>query len=296
MISKPMLSGSLEDLNKLSFPSLVTPKLDGIRCLKINDQVLSRKFLPIPNVHVRRVMSDLPNGLDGELIVPNYNFNQIQSAIMSEGGEPNFEFHVFDYVKDDINKPYVDRMKDLSSLNLPKFCKLVLPHQVNNADDLNKYEEACLAQGFEGVMLRKPTGKYKCGRSTEKEGLLLKLKRFKDSEAEIIGFEEQMENTNKAEEDAFGRTKRSKQISGMVSKNTLGKFIVVEKGSTPWNGKQFFIGTGEGLTEDLRKIIWLNKDKYMGKIVTYKYQPHGVKELPRLPIWKGFRDPKDIGE
>jgi DNA ligase-1 len=296
MITKPMLSGSLEKADALTFPILATPKLDGIRCLKINDQVLSRKFILIPNNHVRNLMANLPNGLDGELVVPNYNFNQIQSAIMSESGEPNFEFHIFDYVKSSINDSYINRIKDLRALNLPAFCKLVLPKSINNVQELNCYEEECLSNGFEGVMLRKPDGRYKCGRSTEKEGLLLKLKRFNDSEAEIVGFEEQMENTNQAEEDAFGKTKRSKQLSGMVGKNTLGKFIVVEKGDTPWAGKQFFIGTGEGLTEELRKTIWSKKDDYIGKIVTYKYQPHGVKDLPRLPIWKGFRDMKDIGD
>lgn len=293
MITKPMLSGSLDDVSSLQFPVLATPKLDGIRCLRVNNRTVSRKFIDIPNIYIQRLTASLPNGLDGELMIPNGTFNQIQSAVMSEDGSPNFEFHVFDYVSSDISKGYIDRLKELQTLSLPEYCKLILPVTINSVDELNSYEELCLNQGFEGVMIRKPNGKYKCGRSTEKEGLLLKVKQFKDSEAEIIGFEEQLENTNDAEEDAFGKIKRSKSQAGMVAKNTLGKFIVVEVGDTPWKGRQFYIGTGEGLTESLRKEIWENRDKFLGKLITYKYQPHGVKDLPRLPISKGFRDRRD---
>jgi DNA ligase-1 len=295
MITKPMLAGSLSDISAICFPILATPKLDGIRCLRINGKTVSRKFLPIPNNHIQILMQNLPDGLDGELLIKNGNFNQVQSAVMSEDGEPDFEFHIFDYVKDALNSPYSKRIEDLKSIgeSLPSFCKLVLPTLIQNSEDLNKYEQARIAENYEGIMVRAPNGKYKCGRSTEKEGLLLKIKRFNDSEAKIIDFQEQYENTNKAEEDAFGNLKRSQKISGMVGKNTLGRFLVREVGSTPWNGKEFFIGTGEGLTEALRKEIWQNKNLYLGRLITYKYQPHGVKDLPRLPIFKGFRDERD---
>jgi DNA ligase-1 len=125
---------------------------------------------------------------------------------------------------------------------------------------------------------------------------LLKLKRFMDSEAVVVGFEEQMENTNEKTVDELGHSKRSKHQAGMVGKDTLGKFLVQEVGNTPWNGLEFAIGTGDGLTADLRQHIWDNREEYLGKIITHKYQPHGTKDLPRIPVWKGFRDPGDIGE
>jgi hypothetical protein len=115
-----------------------------------------------------------------------------------------------------------------------------------------------------------------------------------DSEAVVIGFEEQMSNQNEAEKDAFGRTKRSKALEGMVPANTLGKFLVKEVGNTPWQGQEFAVGTGKGLTLKLRQEIWDNRVKYIGKTITYKYQPHGVLNLPRLPVWKGFRDLRDL--
>lgn len=295
MIQKPMLSGVLENIGDAKFPLLATPKLDGIRCLRVGGQTLSRKFIAIPNNYVQSCTSNLPDGLDGELMIKGATFNQIQSGIMSEDGEPEFEYWVFDYVTD-TSTPYYKRMEQLGALSLPPYCKKVLPVVVNNIEELSKLESVWLAQGFEGVMLRSFTSPYKNGRSTLREHYLLKLKQFKDSEAKVIGFVEQMHNMNEAELDELGHTKRSRHQENMVPAGTLGKFIVVEVGDTPWKGQEFKIGTGEGLTADLRQEIWNNKNSYINKTITYKYQPHGVKDLPRLPIWKGFRHEKDISE
>jgi DNA ligase-1 len=293
-ISKPMLADTPDSLLTLVYPLLATPKLDGIRCLKLDGRILSRKFKDIPNDHIRQTMESLPDGLDGELMVMGSTFNEVQSAVMSVAGQPNFIYYVFDYVSTSLKTPYSERMIELKNLSLPSYCIKLLPVDIANYNELLFYEESCLADGFEGVMVRKPDGPYKCGRSTVREGLLLKIKQFKDSEAEVIGFEEQLHNANKAEIDELGHTKRSKAVDGLVLAGTLGKFIVREVGNTPWKGKEFAVGTGEGLTAVLRKKIWENQAAYIGKLITYKYQPHGVKDLPRLPIWKGFRDRKDM--
>lgn len=306
MITKPMLSGSLEDVSKLKFPVMASPKLDGIRCLMIDGKCVSRTFKPIPNNYIRTWMeANIPTGMDGELISRNPDgtirtFNEIQGDVMREEGEPNFEFQVFDFITDSLSTPFSIRYANLcqkvailQKMNVSRL-QVVNHIFIEDIDQLDIYEAQALAEGHEGIMVRSVSGPYKCGRSTEKEGTLLKVKRFMDSEAEIIGFEEQLENTNEAEKDAFGRTKRSKAQDGMVGKATLGKFLVKEIGNTPWTGSEFAIGTGEGLTQALRQQIWDGREEFLGKIVTYKYQPHGVKDLPRLPIWKGFRDKRDM--
>jgi DNA ligase-1 len=239
-------------------------------------------------------MASLQEGLDGELIVNADSFNQVQSGIMSEDGEPDFQFCVFDYVSKGLDQPYKDRIAALNKLVLPSFCRKLIPTKINNKEELIAYEKKCLDEGHEGIMIRSPDGPYKCGKATVKQGWLLKVKRFKDSEAVIIGFEEQEENTNEKTVNELGKSERSKHKAGMVLKDTLGKFLVREIGETHWKGKEFAIGTGKGLTVLLRKEVWDNKEKYLGKIVTYKYQAHGVKDLPRLPIWKSFRDPRDM--
>lgn len=306
MITKPMLSGTLEDVSKLKFPVMASPKLDGIRCLMIDGKCVSRTFKPIPNNYIRTWMENhIGDGMDGELVSRNSDgtmrtFNEIQGDVMREEGEPNFQFEAFDCVTTSLTTGFKDRYEELSKkvkiLNEIGNDRISLVDHVriNSIEELDAYEAKCLAEGHEGIMVRSLNGPYKCGRSTEKEGSLLKVKRFMDSEAEIIGFEEQLENTNEAEKDAFGRTKRSKAQDGMVGKATLGKFLVREVGFTHWNGAEFAIGTGEGLTQALRQQIWDEREKFLGKIVSYKYQSHGVKDLPRLPIWKGFRDKRDM--
>ncbi len=200
MITKPMLAGTLKDIADVKYPVLVTPKLDGIRCLKIDGKVVSRNFKAIPNNHVRSwIEKNFPDGVDGELIVEGGTFQATTSAVMRESGEPNVVYYVFDYVRNGIDTSYNERMNNLASYlrDIPKtICKLLMPTLVQNEKDLLEFERACLAEGYEGVMLRSPDGPYKCGRSTVREGYLLKLKRFSDAEATIVGFEELMHNAN----------------------------------------------------------------------------------------------------
>jgi DNA ligase-1 len=56
------------------------------------------------------------------------------------------------------------------------------------------------------------------------------------------------------------------------------------------------IRIGSGLDDKMREDIWSNKDSYIGKIVKYKYFSQGVKDLPRHPVFIGFRDPDDLGQ
>lgn len=293
IITKPMTADKAK-LDKLNYPVIGTPKLDGIRCLKIDGEIVSRKFKLIPNLFIRKTLGELlPNNMDGEIIVGD-NFQNVSSGVMTQKGEPDFVYHVFDYVKNDLNKPYLDRLTDLREALTEISSKRV--HYVQETmlateAELLTYEDKCLTAGYEGIMLRSPDSPYKCGRSTLKQGWLLKLKQFIDSEAEILGFVELMHNENELQKDELGHAKRSSAKDGKVPAGTLGKFEVRDLTS----GVMFNIGTGKGLTHKLRQEIWDDRDSYLGHIVKYKYQPHGVKDKPRSPIWLGFRHPDDMG-
>ncbi len=297
MITRPMLAETLESVEAVKFPVLVSPKLDGIRCVIVDGKALSRKFKAIPNTFVRTWLeANLPNGIDGELMVGGKNFNEVQSAIMSEDGEPEFEFHAFDLASSGLSEAFSDRYNRLREyIECREFAtqhlKLVEHVIVSDVDSLLAYEQECLDAGYEGVMLRSPEGGYKCGRSTLKQAWLLKLKRFADSEAEILGFEELQNNNNEKVKNELGLSKRSSHKAGKSGANTLGKFKVRDLTT----GVEFEIGTGEGLTQALRKEIWDTRDAYLGKLVKYKYQPAGQKNLPRFPVWLGFRDGRDMG-
>lgn len=279
---KPMLATAIEHTSALNWPLMATPKLDGIRCIIVNGQPLSRKLKPIPNKHAAALLKTLPDGLDGELMCFGKTFNETQSLLMSEEGTPDFTYCVFDYI--DANKNYVERIDILRRLTLPAWTKLVLPITVDNEQQLLALEKKILRAKYEGVMLRKPSSPYKYGRSTFKEGYLLKLKRFKDSEAEIVGFEEKMKNNNTPTKDELGHTKRSSHKANKKPAGTLGKLIVQDVKT----GILFSIGTG--FNDKLRKHIWKNRKKYKGKIVNYIFQDVGMKNKPRFPSFRGFRN------
>ena len=122
---------------------------------------------------------------------------------------------------------------------------------------------------------------------------LVKVKRFVDAEAVIVGYEEQMENTNTAEQDNFGLVKRSNAKAGMVGKGTLGRWNVrVINGD--FKGVEFGLGTARGVTSEMRQMWWVKRDELVGKIVTFKYQAAGAVDAPRIPVFKGFRDKRDM--
>jgi DNA ligase-1 len=287
---KPMLAGKAPEFSQIKFPVLATPKLDGIRCVIWNHQVLSRSLKPIPNRHIRTQLesvAELINYFDGELILPQKRFNNISSAVMSFEGEPEFVYQVFDYIS---GKYYEDRIEQLRRAfeSLPSFCQPLFPITIWNIEQLESYEQWAVGIGFEGVMIRGPFSPYKYGRSTTKEGWLLKIKRFEDSEAAIIGFEELLRNNNPAFTGELGQTKRSHSIYGKDAGGTLGALVVRDLKT----GVVFNVGTG--LNDDDRYGIWNNRASFLGKIIKYKFQAHGTVDKPRSPVFLGYRWQADM--
>lgn len=289
----PMLSKDV-DLNKLVFPVLVSPKYDGIRCVMYKGKTATRTLKPIPNIYTRtRLETELGDcGLDGELVIGSptaHNCMQTTSSgIMSHTGKPDFTYYVFDYINDSYIEdkiPFFIRLDVAKYICevAPSFVKFVEHHLIDNIDQLLTYEEFIVSIGYEGIMVRKVDGHYKAGRSTVNEGLLLKMKRFIDEEAFIIGFEEKLHNANIATIDPRGYTIRGKSQDNMVPADTLGAIVVY---SDRWG--EFNIGSG--FDDTLRNEIWDNQDKYIGKQVTFKYQKHGCKDKPRAPIFRCFRE------
>jgi DNA ligase-1 len=295
MISRPMLAAKIDDPDyQIKFPVLASPKLDGIRCLVLDGgRVVSRRLKPIPNKSIRSYLAKYcPPGLDGELMLPEMsgNFQQVTSIVMSRDGGDEWEYCVFDNLaKIHSKKPEFEyRITSLDKLNIPKV--RVVPHLMLHDDtELSAYEKVCLRQGYEGVMLRDPDGPYKQGRSTLREGYLIKLKRFTDSEAIVIGYEERCRNENEAKVNELGYSKRSSHKANKVPAGTLGSLVCRDIKSDV----EFNVGTG--FDDALRAKLWAQRKRELkGKVIKYRYQAHGVKDKPRMPVFLGFRDPIDM--
>jgi ATP-dependent DNA ligase len=297
IITQPLLAGKLPSVDKASFPCLATPKVDGIRAIRGKTGMLTRQKKPIPNKVINDLLSELlPEGADGEICVAG-NFQGTTSAVMSASATDHVGtvFYFFDYVKDDPAKPYVQRLEDMKDylrdnphVTVHPVVKVLplFPVQMNSPSELLEYEVDVLKDGFEGVMIRKPEGPYKMGRSTAREGILLKLKQFEDAEAVVVGVCELNHNQNEKERNELGKGKRSSKKAGLVGGDTLGSLLLKNDVCS--------FSVGSGFTDDQRKALWAEKDSLLGKVVKYRFQPVGVKTAPRFPTFLGFRDPSDM--
>lgn len=293
---KPMLACDAPAV--LNFPLIVSPKLDGIRCTVWGQQPVTRALKPIPNKFVRETLAAarLPAVFDGELVVGEANhpdvYRRTTSGVMSHDGQPDFTFWVFDYVPDGPPLPAFgaryDRLAKQTGVLLAQHPWLkVLPQTVvHNRDQLDGYEQQMLAEGFEGIIARRPDAPYKHGRSTANEGYLLKVKRFVDTEVEVVGVEELMHNANEAVVNELGHTQRSSAQAGLVPAGVLGALIC------RWGAHTFKVGTG--FTAEHRAELWQKRDALIGSLAKIKYFEQGMKDLPRHPVWLGFRDGRDM--
>lgn len=292
---KPMLACDADKCGAdLFLPKLVSPKLDGIRAFSWGGVLYSRNLKPIRNEHVQRKFRSLPDGVDGELMVGKPNdpgaMNRAQSVIMSfDKSAEEVALNAFDFFKNPAQK-FSDRLEEVYKLSHRfLFVDAVEHYLARTMADVQAHEEIFLEAGYEGAMLRDPGGAYKYGRSTPREQGLVKLKRFKDSEAVIVAVEPRMHNANEQTRDELGRAKRSTAKAGLVATQTLGTLLVKDVHT----GQSFGIGTGMC---DLQRLeLWHFRDKLPGKIVKYKYFPTGTVSAPRFPVFIGFRDPADMG-
>jgi len=285
---KPMLADEV-DLAILKYPVMASPKLDGVRATIIDGEPLTRSLKPLANPRIGDIFGHSAP-LDGEFIVGDPTsksvFRDTMKVVSSHSAEiTDLRFFVFDLVT---AGHFVDRLREAHTLIHGEADLFIpVPHlEIHTEDELIHMEETCLTNGYEGLMIRDPKGGYKFGRSTTREGTLLKLKRRKTSEAIIIGFVEQMHNANEAKMDNLGYTERSSHQANLVPTGVLGALVVRDA------GVEFNVGTG--FTAEDRASIWRKRHELIGSLITYEYLPIGIKDKPRHPVFLGFRMKEDL--
>lgn len=286
-VPRPMLATALEDkdLDGLQFPLLGSPKIDGYRGLFWKGKIYARsgKLHPCPAVQeLAKKMREagLPD-LDGELIVPGESFNTGGGKLRRLDYTGPVGFLVYDLLNDGL--PFLNRWELYSHLEKIPGLEYVTQAWLENKSQLLDFENACLAGGFEGVVVRKPSALYKHGRGTLRDQIMLKLKRFATAEARVLELLPRMHNENPQETSPLGYAERSSAKEGLLETNILGR-IKVKGLNGPFKGQVFHIGTFDGLTED-DKIQELRNQTLLGKVITYKYFPTGAKDRPRHPVY-----------
>lgn len=239
---------------------VITEKLDGMRTIMIvengNVTFFSRQGQPITGlVEIIRDAVSLPDNVyDGELLIANaddYKDREVLQETLKiarkDREKRGLVLHLFDMIPIEEFKAgeskatYRKRKEELSfiveKLNSP-YIKVVPNLYVGkDLDVIPKLLEEMNRKGKEGLMLNVSDGKYQCKRTD----VLLKIKSMNTMDCRIIGFEE---GTGKYE--------------GM-----LGALLLDYKG--------YELRCGSGFTDEDRKEIWNNKEKYLGKIAEIQY-------------------------
>ena len=311
---KPMLASDAVEA-KIKFPVMVQPKIDGVRGLNMLGPFTGRSLKSFANLHTTNFFSQRGFlGFDGELAAEHECCADLcrltTSAIGTIAGEPWLMWHVFDYVTETTGElPYVQRLSALytrlgelsiSSPALAAHLKPIYTLSVSNLEQLEQAEATFLSQGYEGVILRDPNGKHKQGRSTAKEGGLLRIKRFLDAEAVVTGIVEGEANENEAQTNELGRQFRSSHKENKVANGLVGSMQarvlanVVNNGETVLVEGQVITVSPGRMTAKERAHYFENPKELIGKIVKFQFFPKGIKDKPRFPTFQSFRDIADI--
>ena len=284
-MKKVMLAANvLPKEEDLTFPLLVSGKIDGVRaCVQDGQCVAGRSLKASLNTWAMEMLSRPGlEGLDGELTVQgerwnDYNWNQ--SIVMTKSGQPKLTFHVFDLIgpgsainrKDEARAKAVFFAMFFEDFPIEiNFCEQFLVHSY--ADLMAKYEHF-RNLGYEGLIMMDPEGHYKHGRSTLKQGLMLKLKPSDDDEATILDVEPVYHNM-----DAGNSNKKENMVEG----DRAGKIIAL------WKGRKINVGPGK-LTHDQARDLLANKEGYKGKQFTFTYMELHESGEPRSARFKGWR-------
>jgi len=226
----------------------ISEKLDGVRAYWDGTQLISRQGnrISAPDWFTQGFPKQV---LDGELWMGRNRFAEVSGAVRRQIPDPaqwqKIRFMVFDSPGE--TGDFDHRLQALrvlfAQLNSPSIA-LIEQYKIDDETALMQALDQVIANGGEGLMLHLGSAPYRGIRSDD----LLKLKRFSDAEAVVIGH-------------IPGKGK----FSGM-----LGAVLV----KMP-DGREFKIGSG--FSDEQRR-----HPPAIGSTISYKYQGTTASGLPRF--------------
>ena len=268
-VPSPILAHDFQKRGKsIKFPCYAQRKYDGTRCVAMSGKGLySRNKKRYPHLdHIVAEINKLPSTviLDGELYSDTLTFQEIvgivkRETLRAEGDQEKqlqIKLHVYDIINGDAYELRYANLKMLFNKYKFKHLVLVKSDVCESEEAIKELHSRYVAESYEGLMLRNKTGLYKNSRSVD----LQKVKAFETEEFKIVAYKE-------------------------------GEGL--EAGCVIWvceaeNGQQFACrprGTREARVE-----LYSNGDKYLGKMLTVRYQEMTDSNVPRFPVGIAIRD------
>lgn len=238
----------------------VQPKLDGMRCLKTGDVLMSRSGKEIENMdHIKYKLLDYDVTFDGELYVHGEDFQTNMEYVKKyrEGLSERIKYCIYDVI---LPHNYMQRRAFLEVLEeiIDTESIMFLPSYIcSSKEELIDYHGKFLAEGYEGTMVRISKSGYAINKRSDE---LLKYKDFKDIACTII------------------------DIGPAETMTDWGRPVV------EWNGKQFSCGTK--MSHEARRDLLTNRDQYIGKTAEIRYFEEYNTGIPRFPVMVGIREDK----
>jgi DNA ligase-1 len=309
---KPLLATDYVE-SKLVFPLGVQPKIDGVRGLTTEGHLTGRSLKKHKNKYTTAFYS-IPEyrDLDGELAAQDERHPDLcritQSALSTIKGEPFTLWHLFDCLHKHVVKgPYVERHAYLfnfitheQSQGRCMHAKVVPMTICKDLPQLLAMDEHYLELGYEGTIIRRLDAPHKEGRATVLQGQLLRIKRFIEAEALVVGFEEGNANENVAQINELGHTFRSSHQENKVPNGMIGNLQCTILEDVYYNGGLLF-AAGQPITvspgnmdHKLRKHYFDNPSEIVQHVIKFKFFPKGIKDKPRFATYVCHRSAEDM--
>lgn len=222
-------------------------------------------LLPCIPQEILDMMIEEGVGLDGELYLPGYGINEINSFIKNTELPQHYklQFWLYDICIENMSaikrqeilfdnfrvfQSYINNKKD----HLNNKQRLILLDNID-VDDINKainIRDSFISLGFEGLVIREKSAEYQFG--GKRNNSMLKFKKKEDGLFEIIDI-----------------------IPEGIKRSNLGKFVL----KNDINDELF--ECTYNASHSAQEEILINKSKYIGKKVLVEYRERsGVNQLP----------------
>lgn len=268
----------VSDFSLLTYPVYVDAKYDGVRAVISFEEgkviIHSRGGLVMENFEEieKAILPFFKNRedfiFDCEIVPDNGEFNDISARSRSGRGlrpDVTCKCYIFDVIEPQKREKTLRARTSLLkvlSVEENELVKIVSRKLVSDAKTLQEWVDHHLKLGLEGSMVKGPDTLYRGGRLDD----WLKIKPFKSADLTIIDIQS-------------GRY-------GTRLENSMGK---VKAEGCLEDGTWISTHVGAGFTDKVRKDIWENPKKYLGKVIEVEYMGVTKKGSLRQPIFTRWR-------
>jgi len=268
-------------------------KLDGVRVLAVvtrnNVTLYSRngkEFMNFPQIvdAIEDANLEIPVGgivLDGEIVGESFQQLMRQAHRKHDAETSGMVYHVFDlmglheFKEGHCNRPQRKRLEWLEKVCQRRFnqttCLRIMSgievdlDTAEGHDIMNRYAQDCVAEGFEGIMIKNLGAPYECKRSDS----WMKWKPTITVDLNIVGFEQ-------------GTGRNADRLGAIICEGTD-------------NDRNIRVNVGSGFSDDDRQRFWNTRDTLLDNVIEVEadavtQNQDGTYSLrfPRFVRFRGF--------